>query len=75
MNIANVTKNMFFWACILVLSALLQKVLPFPGIPAWESLPLYVTAIYVWFRGTCTIINNMCVWILVKWGDQEEEPR
>jgi hypothetical protein len=75
MNIATVTKTVFFWACILVLSALLQNLLPLSRIPAWERLGLYVAAVYLMFRGGCLVIHNWCCWILIKTGYAEEEKK
>jgi hypothetical protein len=73
MQTTTVKKTILLWACILVLSALLQNQLPLSRTPAWEGLGLYVAAVYLMFRGGCLVIHNWCCWILIKCGYAEEE--
>lgn len=68
-----VKKKILFWASISVLGALLRNQLPASRTPAWEAYGLRIGAVYVFFRGTCVIIHNTCVWIAVKTGLGEEK--
>ena len=68
MSTVNVKKTIFFWACILVLGALLQKLLPLDGISTSEGFAVSVGIVYFLFRGSCVIIHDICVWILKKRG-------